>query len=69
MRKNEHEIRGVVAFVVLYHKHFYCISVKYDVRMHVCVILFFYFPIPFVCPIVAASHGKREGAGKESAIV
>lgn len=26
-----------VAFVMLYHKHFYCISVKYNVCMHVSV--------------------------------
>lgn len=36
--KTEHEIRKRdVAFVIFYHKHFYCISVKYNVCMHVSV--------------------------------
>lgn len=34
--KTEHEIKERdVAFVIFNHKHFYCISVKYDVCMHV----------------------------------
>lgn len=36
--KTEHEIKERdVAFVIFYHKHFYCISVKYIVCMHVSV--------------------------------
>lgn len=36
--KTEHEIKERdVAFVIFYHKHFYCISVKYNVCMHVSV--------------------------------
>lgn len=27
-----------MAFVIFYHKHFYCISVKYNVCMHVSVL-------------------------------
>lgn len=44
--KTEHEIKGRdVAFVIFYHKHFYCISVKYNVCMHVSVfVLMLLFP-------------------------
>lgn len=28
-----------MAFVIFYHKHFYCISVKYNVCMHVSVLV------------------------------
>lgn len=28
-----------MAFVILYHEHFYCISVKYNVCMHVSVLV------------------------------
>lgn len=36
--KTEHEIKERdVAFVIFYHRHFYCISVKYNVCMHVSV--------------------------------
>lgn len=36
--KPKHEIKERdVAFVMLHHKHFYCISVKYNVCMHVSV--------------------------------
>ena len=36
--KTEHEIKERdVAFVIFYHRHFYCISVKYIVCMHVSV--------------------------------
>lgn len=34
-----------MAFVIFYHKHFYCISVKYNVCMHVSVfVLMLLFP-------------------------
>lgn len=35
--QTEHELKKKrdVAFVILYHEHFYCISVKYNVCMHV----------------------------------
>lgn len=44
--KTEHEIKEKdVAFVIFYHKHFYCISVKYNVCMHVSVfVLMLLFP-------------------------
>ena len=38
--KTEHEIKERdVAFVIFYHRHFYCISVKYIVCMHVSVFI------------------------------
>lgn len=39
----EHELKEKkkrdVAFVIFYHEHFYCISVKYNVCMHVSVLV------------------------------
>lgn len=38
--KTEHEIKERdVAFVIFYHKHFYCISVKYIVCIHISVFI------------------------------
>lgn len=38
--KTEHEIKEKdVAFVIFYHKHFYCISVKCTVCMHISVFI------------------------------
>lgn len=55
--KTEHEIKERdVAFVIFYHKHFYCISVKYNVCMHVSV---------FVLMLLLPWRRKRTKNGKK----
>lgn len=52
--QNEHEIKDV-AFVIFYHKHFYCISVKYNVCMHVSV-----FVLMLLLPMAKKKKRKKK---------
>lgn len=52
--QTEHEIKDV-AFVIFYHKHFYCISVKYNVCMHVSV-----FVLMLLLPMAKKTRKEKE---------
>lgn len=64
--KTEHEIKERdVAFVIFYHKHFYCISVKYNVCMHVSVFVLMLL-LPWQRKKKKKEQKKRKKIGKKN---